>query len=74
MLEDCESCYENNASRYIARVMGMFRLIIPNYQVVPSTVSTSRQDVVAVSYDPLLHWVSDVMEGIPVIGVTIVTT
>ena len=54
--------------------MGMFRLIIPNYQVVPSTVSTSRQDVVAVSYDPLLHWVSDVMEGIPVIGVTIVTT
>ena len=54
--------------------MGMIRLTIPNYQVVPSTVSTFRQDVAAVSYDPLLHWVSDVVEGIPVIGVTIVTT
>ena len=56
----------------VGRVLGMIMLIIPNYQVVPSTVSTSRQDVIAVSYDPLLHWVSNVMEEIPEIGVTIV--
>ena len=55
-------------------VMTMTASTIPDYQVVPSTVSASHQDVVVVSYDSLLHWISNSMVEIPVITVTIVTT
>lgn len=45
--------------------------LIPDYQVAPSAVSASHQGVVVVSYDSLLHWISDWMVGIPAISVTI---
>ena len=47
---------------------------IPDYQVAPSTVSASHQDVAVDSYDSLLHWISDLMVEIPAITVTIVST
>lgn len=50
----------------------MITSTIPSYQAAPSTVSTSHQDVIVVSYDLLLRWISDVMVGIPMIGIAIV--
>ena len=47
--------------------MTMTASTIPDYQVVPSAVSASHQDVVVVSYDSLLHWISNLMVETPAI-------